>query len=68
MDADPWDDDQGIATLSDEAFDDELSKMVFTGANKVQRFVVPLKSRQGPQILAGLQEVVTEHTAFVHPG
>ncbi|CAE7756656.1 RE1 [Symbiodinium sp. CCMP2456] len=60
LEAEVWEDDPDMSALTDEAFDDELSKMVFAGSNKVLRFVVPLKSRKGPQILAGLQEVVTE--------
>ncbi|CAE7795583.1 GIP, partial [Symbiodinium sp. CCMP2456] len=64
---DPWDDAQGMSAISDEAFDEELSSMIFTGANQVLRFVVPLKSRQGPQILAGLQEVVTECNRLGYP-
>ncbi|OLP97725.1 Copia protein [Symbiodinium microadriaticum] len=59
-DGDPWDDDQGVSSLTDEQFDEELAQLLFAGANKVLRFVVPLKSRKGPQILAGLQEIVTE--------
>ena len=59
-DDDPWGDDQGVSSLTDEQFDEKLAQLLFTGANKVLRFVVPLKSRKGPQILAGLQEVVTE--------
>ncbi|CAE7272868.1 GIP, partial [Symbiodinium sp. CCMP2456] len=67
VEGDPWEDVQGLASLSDEAFDEELSTMVFSGANKVLRFVVPLKSRKGPQILAGLQEVVTECNRLGYP-
>ncbi|OLP94794.1 hypothetical protein AK812_SmicGene23144 [Symbiodinium microadriaticum] len=59
-DGDPWDDDQGVSSLTDEQFDEELAKLLFTGANKVLRCVVPLKSRKGPQILSGLQEIVTD--------
>ncbi|CAE7245904.1 GIP [Symbiodinium sp. CCMP2456] len=67
QEGDPWDDQQGVENLTDEAFDEELSKMVFSGANQTLRFVVPLKSRQGPQILAGLQEVVTECNRLGYP-
>ncbi|OLP87629.1 Copia protein [Symbiodinium microadriaticum] len=52
-DGDPWVDDQGVSSLTDEQFDEELAQLLFTGANKVLRFVVPLKSRKGPQILSG---------------
>ena len=64
---DPWGDSHGIAALSDEEFDRSIAQSTFTGANKVLRFVVPIKSRQGPQILAGLQEIVTECNRLGYP-
>ena len=57
---DPWADEHDVTCMTDEQFDEELSKLLFSGANKVLRFVVPLQSRKWPQILAGLQEIVTE--------
>ena len=68
LDCDLWEDTQGVAKLSDEEFDATLSQMTFSGANKVLRFVVPIKSRQGLQILAGLQEIVTECHRLGYPG
>ncbi|CAE7253125.1 TY5A [Symbiodinium sp. CCMP2592] len=59
-DDDPWEDKHNVAAMSDEEFDELVCKGAFTGANKVLRFVVPIKSRHGAHILAGLQEVVTE--------
>ena len=60
LEGDLWEDTLGVADMSDEQFDDALSQLLFKGANKVLRFAVPVKSRKGPQILAALQEVVTE--------
>ena len=60
LEGDLWDDELGVSDMSDEQFDGALSQMLFSGANKVLRFAVPVKSRKGPQILSALQEVVTE--------
>ena len=60
LEGDLWEDALGVSGMSDEQFDTELSQMLFDGANKVLRFAVPVRSRKGPQILAALQEVVTE--------
>ena len=57
---DPWEDHQAISKLSNEEFDKEIAKMVFSGNNKVLRFVVPMKGRSGAQILPALQEVIAE--------
>ncbi|CAE7359300.1 RE1 [Symbiodinium sp. CCMP2592] len=59
-DEDPWRDKHGVASMSDAEFDELVSQSAFTGANKVLRFVVPIKGRHGSYILAGLQEIVTE--------
>ena len=67
LDVDPWEDSGGYADMTDEKFDEALSELLFSGANKVLRFVVPLKARQGPLILAGLQEVVTECNRLGYP-
>ena len=64
---DPWADTLGVADMSDESFDAALVPMTFEGANKVLRFVVPVKSRHGPHILAGLQEVITECHRLGYP-
>ena len=60
LEGDLWEDALGVSDMSDEQFDTALSQMLFNGANKVLRFAVPVRSRKGPQILAALQEVVTE--------
>ena len=67
LDVDPWEDSEGYADMTDEKFDEALSELLFSGANKVLRFVVPLKARKGPLILAGLQEVVTECHRLGYP-
>ena len=67
LDVDPWEDSGGYANMTDEKFDEALSELLFSGANKVLRFAVPLKARQGPLILAGLQEVVTECNRLGYP-
>ncbi|CAE7279390.1 RE2, partial [Symbiodinium microadriaticum] len=67
LDVDPWEDSGGYADMTDEKFDEALSELLFSGANKVLRFAVPLKARQGPLILAGLQEVVTECNRLGYP-
>eukprot|EP00439_Symbiodinium_sp_Y106_P005521 s9192_g1.t1 len=64
---DPWADKLGVGDMSDEQFDAALLPMTFGGANKVLRFVVPIKSRQGPHILAGLQEVIVECNRLGYP-
>ncbi|OLP79397.1 Gag-Pol polyprotein [Symbiodinium microadriaticum] len=64
---DPWEDSAGYADMTDEKFDEALSELLFSGANKVLRFAVPLKARKGPLILAGLQEVVTECHRLGYP-
>ncbi|CAE7470087.1 GIP [Symbiodinium necroappetens] len=33
-DGDPWGDDQGVSSMTDEQFDEELAQLLFTGANK----------------------------------
>ena len=67
LDVDPWEDVEGFGEMTDEKFDEALSEMLFSGANKVLRFAVPLKARKGPLILAGLQEVVTECNRLGYP-
>ncbi|CAE7644534.1 GIP, partial [Symbiodinium necroappetens] len=67
LDVDPWEDAGGFSEMTDEKFDEALSEMLFSGANKVLRFAVPLKARKGPLILAGLQEVVTECNRLGYP-
>ena len=67
VEGDLWEDELGVADMSDEQFDDALSRLLFKGANKVLRFAVPVKSRKGPQILAALQEVVTECSRLGFP-
>ena len=67
LDVDPWEDVGGFSEMTDEKFDEALSEMLFSGANKVLRFAVPLKARKGPLILAGLQEVVTECNRLGYP-
>ncbi|CAE7673266.1 KIN12C, partial [Symbiodinium necroappetens] len=67
LDVDPWEDVGGFGEMTDEKFDEALSEMLFSGANKVLRFAVPLKARKGPLILAGLQEIVTECNRLGYP-
>ncbi|CAE7503519.1 GIP, partial [Symbiodinium necroappetens] len=67
LDVDPWEDGGGFGEMTDEKFDEALSEMLFSGANKVLRFAVPLKARKGPLILAGLQEIVTECNRLGYP-
>ncbi|CAE6927973.1 RE1 [Symbiodinium sp. CCMP2592] len=64
---DPWEDRSGVAKLSDEEFDQEVSQMVFSGDNRVLRFVVPMKGRSGAHILPALQEVITECHRLGYP-
>ncbi|CAE7765514.1 GIP [Symbiodinium sp. CCMP2592] len=64
---DPWEDREGILKLSDEEFDEQVSRMGFSGENQILRFVVPMKGRSGAHFLPAFQEVVAECNRLGYP-